>query len=166
METWRRDCTSGVAEAVSEYLSQGWVRLEVAGWRIFFVFLSSVRHPLGKDASPGVDGQTFPLFSDLAGFAESTTTPFLLSNAPTCDVQHSPPTPLPDFYIDEYLKDYLRVSTAEVNIEELEELRTTCLASVWRHRTKWDRTAPVGELLSIAKEFVQEVLAEDAKMSS
>ena len=79
------------------------------------------------------------------------------------------PTPLPDFYTDEYgieqLKDYLRVSTAELNIEELEQLRATCLAAVWRHRTEWDRTALVGELLSIAKEFVQEVLAEDAEMS-
>ena len=79
------------------------------------------------------------------------------------------PTPLPDFHIDEHgmehLKDYLRVSTAELNIEELEQLRATCLAAVWRHRTEWDRTALVDELLSIAKEFVQEVLAEDAEMS-
>jgi hypothetical protein len=79
------------------------------------------------------------------------------------------PTPLPDFHLDAYgmeqLKDYLRVSTAELNIEELEQLRATCLAAVWRHRTEWDRTALVGELLSIAKEFVQEVLAEDVEMS-
>ena len=80
------------------------------------------------------------------------------------------PTPLPDFHIDEHgmerLKDYLRVSTAELNIEELEQLRATCLAAVWRHRTEWDRTALVDELSSIAKEFVQEVLGEDAEMSS
>ena len=79
------------------------------------------------------------------------------------------PTPLPDFHVDEYgmeqLKDYLRVSTAGLNIEELEQLRATCLAAVWRHRTEWDRTALVGELLSLAKEFMQEVLAEDAEMS-
>lgn len=79
------------------------------------------------------------------------------------------PTPLPDFHIDEYgmeqLKEYLRVSTVELNIEELEQLRASCLAAVWRHRTEWDRAALVGELLSIAKEFVQEVLAEDAEMS-
>jgi len=36
-----------------------------------------------------------------------------------------------------------------------------CLAALWRHGMEWDRTALVGELLSIAKEFVQEVLAED-----
>lgn len=80
------------------------------------------------------------------------------------------PTPLPDFHIDEYgmkrLKDYLRASTAELNIEELEQLRATCLATVWRHRTEWDRTVLVSELISIAKEFVQEVLAEDDEMSS
>ena len=79
------------------------------------------------------------------------------------------PTPLPDFHIDEHgmeqLKDYLRVSTAELNIEELEQLRATCLAAVWRHRTEWDRTALAGELLSTAKEFVQEVLVEDTEMS-
>ena len=79
------------------------------------------------------------------------------------------PTPLPDFHIDEYsveqLKDYLRVSTAELNIEELEQLRATCLAAVWRHRTEWDRISLVEELLSIAKEFVQEVLVEDVEMS-
>lgn len=80
------------------------------------------------------------------------------------------PTPLPDFHIDEYemvqLKDYLRASTAELNIEELEQLRATCLAAVWRHRAEWDRTALVKELLSIAREFVQEVLAEDDEMTS
>lgn len=80
------------------------------------------------------------------------------------------PTPLPDFHLDEYgmeqLKVYLRTSTAELNIEELEQLRATCLAAVWRQRTEWDRTALISELLLIAKEFVEEVLAEDAEMSS
>ena len=80
------------------------------------------------------------------------------------------PTPLPDFHIDEHgmelLKDYLRASTAKLNIEELEQLRATCLAAVWRHRSEWDRTVLAGELLSVAKEFVQEVLAEDDEMSS
>jgi hypothetical protein len=80
------------------------------------------------------------------------------------------PTPLPEFYVDEHsmeqLKDYLRESTAELNIEELEQLRATCLAAVWRHRSEWDRTTLVGELLSIAKEFVQEAIAEDDEMSS
>ena len=80
------------------------------------------------------------------------------------------PTPLPEFHVDEHgmeqLGDYLRTSTAELNIEELEQLRATCLAAVWRHRTEWDRTALASELISIAKEFVQEVLGEDDEMSS
>lgn len=79
------------------------------------------------------------------------------------------PTPLPDFHMDEYgmeqLKGYLRASTAELNIEELEQLRATCLATVWRHRAEWNRTALVSELISTAKEFVREVLAEDDEMS-
>ena len=80
------------------------------------------------------------------------------------------PTPLPEFHIDEHtmeqLKDYLRESTAGLNTEELEQLRATCLAAVWRHRAEWDRTTLVSELLSIAKEFVKEALAEDDEMSS
>jgi len=80
------------------------------------------------------------------------------------------PTPLPDFHTDEYgmeeLKDYLRTSTAALNIEELEQLRATCLAAVWRHRGEWDRSNLVGELLSVAKEFVQEVLEVEDEMSS
>jgi len=40
------------------------------------------------------------------------------------------------------------------------------IAAVWRHRTQWNRTALVGERLSTAGKFVQEVLAEDTQMSS
>ena len=80
------------------------------------------------------------------------------------------PTPLPDFRIDEYgmeqLRSCLGAPTAELDIEELEQLRATCLAAVWRHRTAWDRTALVSELISMAKEFVREVLAEDDEMNS
>lgn len=36
---------------------------------------------------------------------------------------------------------------------------------VWCHRTEWGRTVLAGELLSMAKEFVQVVLAVDADMS-
>ena len=111
-----------------------------------------------------------------AGLEEQQNVPHPESEPPTEPPAPEPmevvrtPTPLPDFYVDEYgmeqLKDYLRVSTAELNIEEMEQLRATCLAAVWRHRTEWDRAALIGELSSIAKEFVQEVLAEDAEMSS
>ena len=63
------------------------------------------------------------------------------------------------------LRSYSGASTAELDIEELEQLLATFLAAVWRHRTAWDRTALVSELISMAKEFVREVLAEDNEMN-
>ena len=75
------------------------------------------------------------------------------------------PTPLPDFHVDESLlhslQADLRDTTGSLNVEQLEQLRATCLGSVWRHRAKWDRDALVGELQSLVKEFVGEI-TEDA----
>ncbi|KAH0586853.1 hypothetical protein H2248_005697 [Termitomyces sp. 'cryptogamus'] len=71
------------------------------------------------------------------------------------------PTPLPDFHIDDTLVDELQRhlcdETSALTIEELEQLRATCLGSVWRHRTEWDRDVLVKELLDIVKEFITEV---------
>jgi len=137
-------------------------------------FISTAGHP--QQEAPVVPAHPVDPQPNGAASGEQQNVPHLESEPPTEPPVPEPmelvrtPTPLPDFYVDEYgmeqLKDYLRVSTAELNIEEMEQLRATCLAAVWRHRTEWDRTALVGELLSIAKEFVQEVLAEDAEMSS
>lgn len=75
------------------------------------------------------------------------------------------PTPLPDFHVDEVeldgLKMMLRDSTAALNVEQLEQLRATCLSCVWRHRAQWDRTSLVQELRSTVQEFVQEVSLDD-----
>ena len=75
------------------------------------------------------------------------------------------PTPLPDFHVDESLlhslQADLRDTTGSLNVEQLEQLRATCLGSVWRHRAEWDRDALVHELKSLVKEFVDEI-AEDA----
>ncbi|KAG5635659.1 hypothetical protein H0H81_010495 [Sphagnurus paluster] len=71
------------------------------------------------------------------------------------------PTPLPDFHIDEALVEalqhHLHHDTQSLTIEELEQLRATCLGCVWRHRTAWDRDALVKELLEVVREFISEV---------
>ena len=71
------------------------------------------------------------------------------------------PTPLPDFHVDDKLvaelQRCLRDDTADLTIEELEQLRATCLGNVWRHRTEWDRDALVKELLDVTREFLSEL---------
>ncbi|KAA1479104.1 AAA-domain-containing protein [Dentipellis sp. KUC8613] len=73
-------------------------------------------------------------------------------------------TPLPDFHVsDNLLADLrreLRDATAPLSIEQLEQLRATCLGCVWRHRAEWDRDALVRELHSVVEEFVDEVRAD------
>jgi hypothetical protein len=71
------------------------------------------------------------------------------------------PTPLPDFHVDEELvmelQRCLREDTGDLTIEELEQLRATCLGNVWRHRAEWDRDALVKELMDVIREFVSEL---------
>jgi ATPase family AAA domain-containing protein 2 len=71
------------------------------------------------------------------------------------------PTPLPDFVCDdalvENLRQRLKQTTAALNVEQLEQLRATCLSAVWRHRKEWDRSKLIDELMDIAAEFVEEV---------
>ena len=79
------------------------------------------------------------------------------------------PTPLPDFFVPsealEDLKRNMRDRTRVLNVEQLEQLRATCLGSVWRHRTEWDRTALILELKDTLQEFVEEI-ADDMESSS
>jgi hypothetical protein len=72
---------------------------------------------------------------------------------------------LPDFHLDEglvvQLESALRDLTGSLNIEQLEQLRATCLATVWRHRTEWDRNPAVRELQDLVTEFVDQVGVDD-----
>lgn len=74
------------------------------------------------------------------------------------------PTPLPEFHVDQTLvfklKGDLRDTTASLTVEQLEQLRATCLGCIWRHRTEWDRDALVQELKELVKEFVGEVVED------
>ncbi|KAF8632421.1 hypothetical protein AX17_004862 [Amanita inopinata Kibby_2008] len=75
------------------------------------------------------------------------------------------PTPLPDFHVDEGLladlRRHLALHTVRLTVEQLEQLRATCLGTVWRHRKEWDRDGLVRELLDVVKEFVEEVIEAD-----
>lgn len=85
-------------------------------------------------------------------------------------VERTPTPPLPDFHVDEMLLTGLRRQLADtttlLNIEELEQLRATCLGSVWRHRMDWERDGLVRELMEQVKEFVEEVGDLDEAESS
>lgn len=86
------------------------------------------------------------------------------------EVERSPTPPLPDFHLDENLltelRSYLQDSTSLLNIEQLEQLRATCLALVWNHRSEWDRTSLLNQLKATAREFVEEVSLDEMEMGS
>lgn len=71
------------------------------------------------------------------------------------------PTPLPDFHVDDVLlrqlESCLRDETHSLTIEELEQLRATCLGNVWRYRTEWNRDGLVQELLQVVQTFVSQI---------
>jgi len=74
------------------------------------------------------------------------------------------PTPLPEFHVSDSLlytlKSDLRDTTEPLTVEQLEQLRATCLGCIWRQRSEWNRDALVRQLKEVVKEFVEEV-AED-----
>ncbi|KAH6890090.1 AAA-domain-containing protein [Coprinopsis sp. MPI-PUGE-AT-0042] len=76
-------------------------------------------------------------------------------------IERSPTPPLPDFHVDEDLLDVLRRrlrdDTEGLNVEQLEQLRATCLGDVWRHRKEWDRDDLVRGLIRHVGDFLEEV---------
>lgn len=83
-------------------------------------------------------------------------------------IERTPTPPLPDFHVDEsllsQLQASLRMSTASLTVEQLEQLRATCLGNVWRHRSEWDRDKLVRELQDVVQDFVAEVNADDSEV--
>ncbi|KAL4075483.1 AAA-domain-containing protein [Scleroderma citrinum] len=71
-----------------------------------------------------------------------------------------PPTPLPEFHVDEALmstlQDQLNTRTDQLSVEMLEQLRAMCLGCVWRHRAEWNRDALVREILGVLDEFLDD----------
>ena len=86
------------------------------------------------------------------------------------EVERSPTPPLPDFCLDEAalddLKSYLRDMTSSLNVEQLEQLRATCLGLVWKRRQEWDRADLLRELKQEAQTFVEEVAMDDMEAVS
>jgi hypothetical protein len=82
------------------------------------------------------------------------------------------PTPLPDFHFDQNaltrLGDDLRDTTDLLNVEQLEQLRASCLGCIWAHRSDWDRDNLILELGKMLRDFVEEVRVdhEDEAMAS
>ena len=95
---------------------------------------------------------------------ERLPTPTPVIEPMVIEVERSPSPPSPDFHVDvglvEDLRQTLRDSTASLTIEQLEQLRATCLGNLWRHRSAWDRDDLVRELQGVVKNFVEEVSAD------
>ncbi|KAI5120735.1 hypothetical protein M0805_006441 [Coniferiporia weirii] len=76
-----------------------------------------------------------------------------------------PPPPPPTFHVDETLLAELETRfvdrTAQLSVEQLEQLRAASLGCIWCHRQEWDRDACVGELFGVIEEFVEEAGIED-----
>ncbi|KAK0197523.1 AAA-domain-containing protein [Armillaria mellea] len=113
-------------------------------------------------------------FAPAVASSAKATSPAPRSVSPVPEKQPSPiaiertPTPLPDFHIDEglvsQLQGSLRGNTASLTVEQLEQLRATCLGCVWRHRSAWDRDNLVRELQDIVSDFVEEVGQDNAEL--
>lgn len=74
------------------------------------------------------------------------------------------PEPPPPFHVSEdyleQLSSILKSSTEGLSIEQLEQLRATCLNCVYKRRSDWNRDELVGELLDIVRTFVGEAMEE------
>lgn len=80
------------------------------------------------------------------------------------------PTPLPDFHVDmdslALLQHELHKTTEPLNVEQLEQLRATCLARIWHHRSAWNRSPLVQELRTLLREFVEQIVDDDMDADS
>jgi len=126
--------------------------------------------PPAREASQpsimSVDGppQSQPLGMDVDGGRPNSPHQGLREEHPQSQepmIVERTPTPLPDFQVDEGLLDELRHcladGTGSLTVEQLEQLRATCLGSVWQHRKEWNKYGLLRELLGIVREFVEEV---------
>jgi hypothetical protein len=110
-----------------------------------------VRPPNGTTPSPGGHGAQPPPDTDV------------LPVVPPPREPTRSPTPLPDFHVNEgsllNLQFQLKTRTCQLTVEQLEQLRATCLCSIWHHRTEWDRDRLVQELLDMLSEFLEDCSA-------
>lgn len=71
------------------------------------------------------------------------------------------PEPLPDFVLPAAalaeLKAFLVDGTADLTIDQLEQMRAAAYDLIWQGRAGWDRAGMVAEVGGMAREFVEEV---------
>ncbi|KAF9477179.1 AAA-domain-containing protein [Pholiota conissans] len=112
---------------------------------------------------PALSRQLTPLLP-----VASTSTPIPPPEvaAPAPMVVERTPTPLPEFNVSQsYVADLrylLRERTASLSIEQLEQLRASCLGTVWRHRKEWNRDELLQILIKEVNDFVDEVTEENS----
>jgi len=123
---------------------------------------SSELHPTPQPHIPDADAHPNP------AFPVTTEAPTPAPPAPEHDLEpievDREPTPLPDFHFDQNalarLRDDLRDMTDLFTVEQLEQLRASCLGRVWVHRSDWDRDNLIVELGKVLRDFVDEVRAD------
>lgn len=66
------------------------------------------------------------------------------------------PSPPPPFVLDQgqlmKLQSHILFKTSSFNTEQLEQLRATCFAAVWRRRAEYNRTALLREMWDVTEE--------------
>jgi hypothetical protein len=128
--------------------------------------------PTPQPLVPQTDTPPSPV-APIAGESPTPAPPAPEPSFEPIEVDREPtPTPLPDFHFDQNalarLGDDLGDMTNLLNVEQLEQLRASCLGRVWAHRSEWDRDNLILELGKVLRDFVDEVRGdhEDEMMVS
>jgi hypothetical protein len=90
---------------------------------------------------------------------------------PAQQAQRLPFPILPDFIVHQgllaNLRDKLECDSACLTIEQLEEVRATCLDCIWRRRADWDRSRMLGEMITAVGQYMQRPnMLKDVKLST
>jgi hypothetical protein len=128
---------------------------------------SSELHPTSEPPISNADVPT--LIPPVAGESPAPVPPAPERDFEAIEVDREP-TPLPEFHFDQNtltrLGNDLRDTTDLLTVEQLEQLRASCLGCIWAHRSDWDRDTLIHELGQVLYHFVEEVRAdhEDEEM--
>ncbi|KAK4055288.1 TAT-binding protein-like protein 7, AAA ATPase [Microbotryomycetes sp. JL201] len=94
--------------------------------------------------------------------AAASSSPAAVSDAP---MPPATPDPLPEFVVPSpeltRLARMLKEDTADLTVDELEQMRAACFDVVWRGRKEWNRSQVVQQVSELVTEFVIE--AREAK---
>ena len=88
-----------------------------------------------------------------------------VSSTTTTSRDESPAPPLPDFIVPEQaiqaLARYLVCHTAELTVEQMEQLRAASYDAIWCARREWDKSVLIKEIKDLAEDFISEVEAAE-----